>query len=118
MMESVIAIKKFKKSEELARAFKLRCWNEKIEFSVAHEKLLRDFLQDNLQIISETCTENVGKNPIKLEELANHFDVELSKKMGKSLQAFNSFLSENKLEKHPSLPIYSQERTLYVLAPK
>lgn len=115
MMESVIAIKKFKKAEELSKAFKLRAWENKLEFTNEHEKLLQEFLADKLAIVHGETRQNVAELELNLEDLEHYMNYQLNEKLIQFLNIHYLTVTETIQEKHPTLPIYKRNRYLYAL---
>ena len=86
MVQAESEIIKYRKAEELAKAFKMRAWESKLEFSIDTEKLLRDFIKDNLFIANTDFKENMIESYQDKDFLRSYSNRVMSKRLGEFLE--------------------------------
>lgn len=86
MLQAESEIIKYRKAEELAKAFKMRAWENKLEFSVETEKLLRDFIKDNLFIADTDFKENMVESYQDKNFLRGYSNRVMSERLGEFLE--------------------------------
>lgn len=82
MTQAEAEIIRYRKAEEMAKAFRLRAWENKLEFSVDSEKLLRDFLKNNLSIVKTEFKEKIIDSYQDKDFLRSYSNRVMSKTMG------------------------------------
>lgn len=110
MIKAEEEIVMFKKIESLAKGFSRRLFLEKLEFTSDHEKVLRDYLRENLQLFCAEHKDNLAVIGGDMSKARDHFDYQTVTKLAQKLSIFGEGFVKSNEEKHPVLPIYRQEK--------